>query len=296
MKMTAWMMALVATAMAGPTTQPATQPAPRPATRPTDTPETQPVVSAEVAKVLDAMEAAGKKYTALTAEVRYTEIDLVFEERTTYAGRVYYQRDVAARQPSRVRVHFDSSKSDGVKAREDRDYVFYSDEKGRWAITRNARTKQMVQYHIAAPGDDTDPLELGRGPFPLPFGQSKARVLGLFAATTRPAKKGDSKDTTYLKLVPRPKPTTRPAKAAKLRVKSIELWVRPDGLPVKILTTDTEGETSETATFTKIDTKAKLTDKDFKLPRPPSDWEYRIEPLPETRTRRLKSPRPGGLR
>jgi len=276
MKTLAWIIVFVAAAGAEPTTKPAATTTP--ASRPTTTQATQPAVSPAVEKALDAVEAGRLKFHSLTADVRYTEEEVTFGERTAYLGRVYYQRDPKSTRPGRFRIHFDQIVNGRKKAPEDRDYVFFSDKKGQWLITRNARIKQQVKYQVAPPGDTTDPLELGRGPFPVPFGQRKAKVLSLFDVTTRDPQSADPKGTIYLKLVPRPKATKR------LKVRWIELWVKPDGLPVQIRTEDTTGETRKTALFTKIAKNPKLTDKDFDLPNPPRDWEYRIEPLPKADT------------
>jgi len=239
-------------------------------------PTTRP--AGEVEKLLDKLQAAGVKYTALSAEVEYVEEEVLFADRTAYTGKVYYQKDPAAKGPARFRIHFDTAKQGRVKTKEDRDYVFLTNAKGQWFITRNARTKQFSEYHVAPPGASVDPLKLGKGPFPVPFGQDKADVLKLFEASTRKRTSKDPKGTSYLKLIPRPK-----AKA-DLKVRKIEIWVNADdGLPVKIRTEDADGQVIKTATFRKLDKDPKLTDKTFRLPPPPDDWEYQVVPLPKKR-------------
>ncbi len=242
----------------------------RPATPPTVAPTDPAIV-----KLLDAMEASGRKYLTLRADVAYSEEEVLFGDRTTYSGQVYYQKDKDEKQPARFRIHFDTSKRGRVKGKEDRDHTFFTDAKGQWYIARNARIKQMIKYHVAAPGAAVDPLKLGKGPFPMPFGQKRADVLRLFTVTTRPPKKSETPGVSYLKLVPRKNA------AGTMEVKQIELWVDKDGLPVKVSTEDTAGQVAKTAKFTNIKKNIKLDAKVFDLPKPGRGWEYRIEPLPK---------------
>ncbi|NQU76155.1 MAG: hypothetical protein HQ546_07580 [Planctomycetes bacterium] len=234
-----------------------------------------------VMKLLGQMEAAGEKFRTLTADVEYVEIEVLFDDKTTYAGGVYYQADPSGKHPARFRIHFDSVRygPGRVKSVEDRDYVFFTDEKGQQLISRNGRTKQQITYMVAPPTSKSDPLKLGEGPFPMPFGQKREDVLGLYNVTTRPAERSDPKGTRYLKLTPRAigdEPETK--------VRLVELWVNNDGLPVQIRTEDREGETVTTATFTGIKNLKSLPDRTFILPNPGRDWEVRIEPLRQKTT------------
>ncbi|MFW6146666.1 MAG: LolA family protein, partial [Planctomycetota bacterium] len=240
-------------------------------------PASRPAVSPDVERVLDRVEAAGRKIRRLTAEVRYTEEELLFAERTTYTGRVWYAQDPDDQVPPRFRIRFDAIRSGGHRRRTDRDYVFYNDANGQWLISRNGDIKQIVKYHVAPAGSETDPLELGQGPFPVPFGQRKDRVLSLFEVTTRPTTEGDPDGTTFLKLVP------RDAATDAFRVRWIEIWVNDAGLPVKIRTEDTHGETRKTAVFRALKINPAFEGSVFELPWPSagSGWERRIEPLPE---------------
>ncbi|NLF29484.1 MAG: hypothetical protein GX591_01200 [Planctomycetes bacterium] len=256
-------------------------PATAPATQPADTqPASRPAVAPEVERLLDRVEAAGRKIRTLTAEVRYTEEEILFGERTTYSGLVWYAQDSSGAQRPRFRIRFDTIRSGRNRREADRDYVFFSDANGQWLISRNGEIKQIVKYHVARAGSDANPLELGQGPFPVPFGQRKDRVLSLFEVTTRPADKDDPEGTAFLKLVPRPEAADR------FRVRWIEIWVNGDGLPVKIRTEDTQGETRKTAVFaaTKINPDLEASVFDLPWPGPGSGWERRVEPLPEQDT------------
>ena len=257
---------------AGPaaTTRPTTRPAP--ATAPVD-----PAVEA----VLDRMEAAGAKFRTLTADIQYEELDVAFEDLTVHTGQVYYSKDPAGKRPANFRIHFDRIKQGRVRRRADRDYVFTTDEKGQWFIYRDGKTKQWRKHQVAPPGKPQDALKLGKGPFPVPFGQKKADVLRLFTVTIRKPTGKDPKGTTCLLLVPRKKA------AEDLTVLKIEMWVNKDGLPEKIRTeegSDDVVETEKTAIFDKINTKARLKAGVFDLRAPSvgSGWEVEIKPLPKT--------------
>jgi len=271
-----WVMAAAAeppTSAPAAATQPAAS-APAPATQP---PASRPTASPEVRRILERVEAAGEKVRTLTADVRYVEEELLFGERTTYSGKVWYAQDVDDRTASRFRIRFDAIRAGRTRRRADRDYVFYSDANGQWLVSRNGEIKQIVKYHVAGPDSEADPLELGQGPFPVPFGQRKDRVLSLFEVTTRPPADGDGEGTTFLKLVPRPEAADR------FGVRWIEIWINDDALPVKIRTEDTHGETRKTAFFTRLKINPTFDEDLFDLPWPPagSGWERRIEPLPE---------------
>jgi outer membrane lipoprotein-sorting protein len=105
----------------------------------------------------------------------------------------------------------------------------------------------------------------------VPFGQKAETVLEHFAVSRRPAKKSDPAKTDYLKLV------TRPKHERDLNVVWIEMWVHRDsGLPIRIVTED-RSENRTTVVFKNITTPDRFDRKIFELPRPPRDWEYRVE-------------------
>lgn len=261
-----------ATSRPSPTTGPADRPTPAATTMPASAPA---AVDPAVEELLGKMEKAGGTYRTLSANVTYMETEILFEDSTEFTGQVYYEVGTGGKRPGRFRIHFDRIKRGGVRTKEDRDYAFFTDKNGQWLVTRNARIKLQSEYQVAPPGSRINPLQLGKGPFPVPFGQKKADVLRLYKATAAKPPPGGPKGTRYLKLVPRDKT------GGELKVRLIELWVSSDGLPVKIRTEDTEGLTEKVARFSKIKKDPKLPSKVFKLPPPPRDWEHNIEWLPK---------------
>ena len=106
----------------------------------------------------------------------------------------------------------------------------------------------------------------------MPFGQKAESVIRHFVPSTRRPATGDPPKTDYVKLV------TRPAFKADMNLLWIEMWVRHEtGLPVKIVAED-RSENRTTVVFKDIETPKTFAKKIFELPRPPRNWEYRVEP------------------
>jgi hypothetical protein len=265
-----------------PTSQPAaTQPAAvaptasqpaasKPATQAASQAASQPVAPA-VEAILDDTEKAGKQFHTIKGDVEFLEEQTLFAEQKTFYGAIYFDKP-APQTDARFRIHFDLVK-DRAKVKTDRDVSFFADREGRWLITRDGDIKQWRKYQVARPGGNYDPLKLGKGPFPVPFGQDKAEVLRLFTVSTRAPADEDPKDTRYLLLMPG-------AEAAKdLNVRKVEIWVGGDGLPVRIRTEDPEGLVVKTATFGKVEKNIKLPDNIFELPKPGADWDVQVELL-----------------
>jgi hypothetical protein len=226
---------------------------------------TAPAVDPAAMKVLKRLEAAGSKHPNVAARLDYLVDMLQAGERERRAGTVYYQ---AARkdQPAKFRIHFDTLRQDdGPRIRNVVDYVF----DGAWLTVRKERIKQETRYQLP-PGKNVNPRQLGKGPFPVPFGQKAETVLEFFAVSTRPTAKADPPKTDYLKLV------TRKRSRRDLSVKWMEMWVRQDGLPMKIIAED-RSENRTTVVFDKIETPKEFPKKTFDLPAPPRGWELRIE-------------------
>jgi len=129
----------------------------------------------------------------------------------------------------------------------------------------------MIRYQVAPEGRTVNALELGKGPFPVPFGQKAETVLEHFVVGTRDPAKTDPPKTDYLKLL------TRPAHRRDIKLVWAELWVqRETGLPVKVVGED-KSENRTTVVFKSIETPKDFPKTTFDLPRPPRDWEYRVE-------------------
>lgn len=232
-------------------------------------PASRPAVDAKAKALLDRLERAGDKYATIKADIDY-RVDQVkigdIEERTGY---VAYQKKTP-KTPTKFRVHFDTLRQgDGPKLAEVVDYAF----DGMWLTVKRHRIKNITRYQVAAKGETVEPLRIGKGPFPLPFGQKTADVVKYFKAFTRPAEgKDEPKDTDLLLLVPRDE------HADEMNFVELKMWIdRKTNLPAKVVSTD-KSRNITTVTFKKVETNKKLDDKEFSLPCP-WGWKVRIEPL-----------------
>ena len=260
--------ALMAAATAD--TRPATRPRSRPAKTTTKTTTaTGPAPRADPATlaILRRLEGAAEKYPRITAKLDYLVEMLQAGDTERRRGKVYFQA-ASGKRPAKFRVHFDTlQQSGGPRIRNVVDYVF----DGAWLTVRKERIRQQTHYQVAPPGKHVDPLKLGKGPFPVPFGQKAEEVLRHFDARTRPPQKADPPGTDYLKLV------ARPGRRRELTLRWIEMWVsRRTGLPVKIVTED-RSQNRSTVLFEKIQTPEKFPPGTFALPTPPRGWEVRVE-------------------
>jgi len=227
-----------------------------------------PAVDPAARKILDDLEQAGEKYATIQADIDYTVIMKQTGDSEERTGWVAYQKE-ADKAPAKFRIQFITLvQGGGAKLADKVDYAF----DGQWMIVAKDRIKQMTRYQVAAPGEKVEPLRLGKGPFPLPFGQKAEDVLRLFDAKTRPPQDKDPPNTRYLKLIPLEKADEQ------MDFVRLELWIdRGTNLPVKIVSEDTSKNVT-TVVFKDIKTDVKLDKGMFDLPRP-FGWQVEVKPL-----------------
>jgi len=223
---------------------------------------TAPAVAPAAKMILDRLEQAGKKYTTIQADVKYHVLMRELGDSETRTGEVKFKQ-ADKKHPTRFYIRFDKLRlGAGSERTEKVEYAF----DGQWLTEAKHRIKQMTRYQVAVKGERVDPMELGRGPFPIPFGQRTENVIKHFKVTTRKAKKTDPKNTDYLRLI------RRKAYSDKINFTRMEMWIdRKTNLPVKVVSRDKN-------TFTKVKTNENFDDKTFHLPRK-LGWEYRIKRL-----------------
>jgi len=261
-------------ATTAPTSTPTSAPASAPATAPTSasapaTTRPAPPERTDPAalRILHRLERAGREYPNIVAELYYREDMLQTGLTVQRRGRVYYQA-AAGKNPAKFRIHFETVREGrGRTLRRPQDYLF----DGQFLTVRKEKIKQQVRYQVAPPGRRAEPLKLGRGPFPVPFGQKAETVLKYFRVSTRPARTSDPAGTEYLKLL------TRPQHRREISAVWLEVWVqRKTALPVKIVTQDAS-ENRKTAVFSRITTPRRMPRAAFRLPPTGLDWEVRTE-------------------
>lgn len=216
--------------------------------------------------VLQRLEAAGKKYPCITADLHYHEVMGQIGDTEERTGWVNYQA-AGKDAPAKFRIHFKTIRQGGGRpVRNVEDYVF----DGEWFTMRKVNTKQHHKFQLP-PEERIKAAELGKGPFPIPFGQKVGTVLKYFDVKTRAPIKTDPPKTDYLKLVARPGQKRRPD------VEWLEIWVeRRRSLPVRIVSEDAS-KNRKTVEFKNIATPKSLPKKTFDLPRPPRDWDYQVK-------------------
>ncbi len=212
----------------------------------------------EVEALVDKMDAAGKSFTALTARFDYELNQTLFEDKTTREGRLAFEK------PNRLRFEFTS--------RPEEAFLF----DGRTLYHRQNATKQLHVWRVRGPDQPPiDSFELGRTPFPMPFGQKKANVVKYFRVSRdAAAEKADKAKRPVLRLVP------KPGTALADDYTAIALWVDPKTyLPTRARLWDTS-ENITTIDFHHIKTDAGVDKEAFARPDVPDDWET-IEHQPQ---------------
>lgn len=228
----------------------------------------QPVVDPAVKAILDRMETTSDEYKTLKADIDYKVEMRMTGETEQRTGWVAYQKKTGE-MPDKFRIHFDLLRTDGGRpVKSPLDYTF----DGYWLTIAKHKIKSMTRIEIARPGDKVEPLKIGKGPFPVPFGQKTADMLEYLEITTRPAKDSDPAGTSYLKLIPRKKYKN------DLAFRKMELWVDDKtNLPVKVVSKD-KNKNITTVEFQNIITGDKLKDELF-LAEKPAGWDLTTEKL-----------------
>ena len=228
------------------TTQPATsQPA---MTQPVNVATTSAItkssddVQPDAMAILLALQAAGQQYPTVQADVEFHELLAELGDEQTRTGWVAYQGAVGE-DPAKFRIHFDRLRLGlGRPSKEKVDYAF----DGHWFSVAKHKIKDMQHYQVVPAGGQAQPLKLGKGPFPVPFGQRADDVVKYCNVTTRASSEGDPANTDYLKCI------TRREYRDEINFRKLEMWIdRATHLPVKIASTDAS-KTILTVTFSNI--------------------------------------------
>ena len=213
----------------------------------------------DVEKVLDAMDAAGRKIATLRAQFDYELNQTLYEDIQKRKGRL------AFKAPNLLRFEFTDKPQET--------FVF----DGRTVYHLKPATRQLILWELrTADEKPVEGLTLGKTPFPLPFGQKKEAVLEHFTVSRdAEAEKAAGKDRAVLALVPR-KGTSLAEDYTR-----ILLWIDTErNLPVRARLYD-QSENITTVDFHHIEMNAEVDAKQFARPDVPKDWEvveHRKEP------------------
>ena len=245
-----WLALATSAATAGEPAAPAKPEAEKPAAA-------EPLPSADVIEVLDKMDAAGKDLKTLRAKFDYECEQKLYEDVKKRKG------DLLFSAPNLLRFEFTDKPPES--------FIF----DGRVLHHKQDATKQLILWELRLPEEPpVDSLELGKTPFPLPFGQRKDAVLKHFTVT-RGAKEeaADKEKRTVLVLVPR-KDTELARDYAQ-----VTLWIETKTwLPTQARLRDTNDNVVTTVVFHHIETNKDVDAKQFARPNVPQDWEIVAHP------------------
>ncbi len=209
------------------------------------------VLTPETQELLDRMDEAGRKIETLQAQFDYELNQTLYEDVQKRKGELLF------RAPNLLSFEFTD------RPRET--FVF----DGRILYHKKDATKQLIIWEIRRPEEPAlDSFELGKTPFPMPFGQKKEAVLKHFDVTRDAAEETRDKENRSV-LVLKPKKDTPLAETYT----AIALWVEAKTfLPKRARLWDTS-ENITTIDFHRIETNKKVDAKMFARPDVPEDWE-----------------------
>lgn len=242
----------------------------------------QPIKTAD--DLLSALESADANFKSLQSDLQKTKTRSEIEGGgdLIWTGRVMFQSDPPATpgaKPSRrFQVDFTSLTADGVKRAEQRTFIF----DGQWFVERQPDVKQIHKRRIVPPGETIDPLAIGEGPFPIPIGQKRERILQRFTAELRPvsdfpdaerlggALPPNLKDTYQLKLIP------RPGASESKQFQEVRIWYRTSDLLPRIARTVDRDDAINVFNLTNIKLNEALPKDAFDVS-VPTGWDAQVD-------------------
>ncbi|HWL92353.1 MAG TPA: hypothetical protein VNT79_02370 [Phycisphaerae bacterium] len=178
----------------------------------------------EIDNLLDGLETRGKDIKGLSAKLIYRHISTIpVESEQKKIGELHFARG----EPSaKFLVHFTKVVADGVVSSNQEFYAF----DGEWYVERSDAGKNVTRRQMSS-GEKIDPFELGKGPFPLPFGQKRVEILRHFEVSLAKPEKGDPPGTKHLHCAPRPHSSLAD------KYSRVEIFVDPQrDIPIRVVT------------------------------------------------------------
>lgn len=260
-----------ATGAASATTRPADQTLSSAATRPADTQPALPPLDPKVEAILDRLEK--KKVDDIETKIVYVKEDPVLESKQQFIGILRFQRD----EPNpRFFIRFDKMIHDGiVKKKGDQFLREWHVFDGIWYIEARDKTETIIKRQIVREGERFDAFRVGKGPFPMPFGQKKEDIARQFTIVlVEPDPERDPKNCDHLACTPLPD-TELDRKYGR-----VHFFIdRKTDLPVKVETVEKDEGIIISATFTDVKVNEGLPTGSLDLPDLPG-WNVSEEPLP----------------
>lgn len=240
---------------------------------PTSQPTTRPAVPAQSAgdpvidKILDRLEEKGRAIQGLECELVYQYITVFpVEDRQVKEGSLLFAR----MEPNpKFFVEFKKITAGGVVSNNPERFVF----DGVWLTERNDKAKTIIKRQVVRPGEKVDLFEIGKGPFPLPFGQKRQEILRLFKVTLKPFEPSDPPGSHHLHCIPQANSDLAD------KYNWVDIFVdKTLDLPVRIVSERVSDENRIQVDFKAIDTHAAPAGSRFQI-ETPSDFTVTVEPL-----------------
>lgn len=255
------------------TTRPAAaEPTPPPTTqRATTRPAAAPPASSgdqAVDALLDRLEQKGAAIKGLSSKLTYRFVTVEpVEDVQTKTGTLLFVR---AEPNPRFLIQFTRLIAGGIESERGEYFLF----DGQWLTERNDKARTVTRREIVRRGERVDPFRIGKGPFPLPFGQKREEILQNFTVSLKDFEPGDPRNTRRLHCLPRPN-TEMATKYSR-----VELYIdREVELPVRIVTERSSDGNRLEVDFTDIDANEAPALSRFQVATPP-EFTFTEEPLP----------------
>lgn len=220
--------------------------------------------------ILDRLEARGRGIRGLSCEVVYHHVTTVpFTEKTKKVGKLLFSR---ADNNSQFLIHFTRRVADGVVIDLKEIYAF----DGQWFVElHGGEAKSVTRRQIARPGEKIDPFELGKGPFPLPFGQKRSEILKHFEVSLGRGDREAPPGSKHLHCVP------RVGTPMAEEYKRVEIFVDPRrDIPVRVVTERVEDKSRVEVDFNAVNLNDAPAASRFKVETPPG-YSETIEVIEE---------------
>ena len=243
----------------------------RPASNPATTRSSgDPVVD----RILDGLEMRGAEVDTLTSELRADFLDVVAADEQSKRGRIWFRRD---KPNPKFKVVYDKSIFGDVETDDVHEYLF----DGQWLTEKHDKSKSYVERRVVKEGEKIEPFRIGKGPFPLPFGQKKGEILEHFLVTKVRRSPKDPPNTDHLKLIPRDTSQDMAKKYAELHF-YIDRKLK---LPVRIVAHQRRPGSEAvdeivTVNFEKLKVNPGVSDKVLMIAKPQGrEWHFSKEDL-----------------
>ncbi len=227
----------------------------------------------KVDRILVQLEQRGDEVKSIATKLRADFIDVVAEDEQSKIGKLWFRRD---KPNPKFKVIYEKTLYDGIERDDVHQYAF----DGRYLTEQHHQAKTRIRREIVREGETIEPFRIGKGPFPLPFGQKKDEILRHFKVSLVRRSPKDPKNTDHLKLIP--KQGTSMAE----KYEQLHFYIDRDlKLPVRVVAHQRRPDSKQVDEIVKVsfrDLKVNpdVTDEMLGIPKPSGkEWHFSEEKL-----------------